>query len=155
MHVWIDWGKLVQQWRAKAVWISWNKEELNAVYVLGIPADYVRKGILTTEDYNRSAWTILEEDKDELLDKARDLWIPATDDANVEWLKQEISNVEDKESKEDTEEVSNEPETETIDEIKPLSKEEMIRQLREAWVMAMKNRKEETLMKKMKENNLS
>lgn len=45
------WERLVHQGRAKAHGVPWNDEELHAVYELKIPAEYVRKGILTLEEY--------------------------------------------------------------------------------------------------------
>lgn len=46
----IDWGKLVEQGRAKAIGVSWNDEEMKARYELGISAELVRKGVLTLEE---------------------------------------------------------------------------------------------------------
>lgn len=46
-------AKLVAQGRMKAIGIPWNEEELKAIYQLKIPADYVRQGILTVEDYQK------------------------------------------------------------------------------------------------------
>ena len=47
----VNWALLVAQGRAKAVGIPWSNDELNAKYVLGIPAEAIRRGILTKEDY--------------------------------------------------------------------------------------------------------
>jgi hypothetical protein len=47
----INWGLLVSQNRAKAINVSWNEKELEAIYGLGIPAEQVRKGILTLEEF--------------------------------------------------------------------------------------------------------
>ena len=47
----VNWALLVAQGRAKAVGIPWSNEEQNAKYVLGIPAEAIRRGILTKEDY--------------------------------------------------------------------------------------------------------
>jgi len=46
-----NWAYLVNQNRAKSMGVSWNEKEQNAIYNLKIPADYVRRGILTYEDY--------------------------------------------------------------------------------------------------------
>ncbi len=46
----VNWGKLVEQNRAKSVGVPWRKEDRKAIKA-GIPPDYVRKGILTQEDY--------------------------------------------------------------------------------------------------------
>ena len=45
-----NWAKLVMQGRAKDVGVPWNKDEAHAVFELGIPADYVRRGCLTVEE---------------------------------------------------------------------------------------------------------
>ena len=55
----VDWAKLLSKDRVKAVGISWSKEEQEAIYVKKIPANYVRQGILTVEDYKKE----LERDK--------------------------------------------------------------------------------------------
>jgi hypothetical protein len=64
----IDWARLVLQGRAKAHGISWNAEELTARYKLGIPADAVRRGIITTEDYQADL-----EDSQEIIAKGEEL----------------------------------------------------------------------------------
>lgn len=46
-----DWPNLVAKGRAKAIGIPWNDAEQKAIYEYQIPADYVRQGILTPEDY--------------------------------------------------------------------------------------------------------
>lgn len=48
-----NWTKLVEQGRAKAYGVSWTSEELVALHELKIPADYVRNGVLTKEDYEK------------------------------------------------------------------------------------------------------
>lgn len=48
-----NWANLVAQGRAKAHGVSWTEEEA-AARVLGIPAEYVRSGILTLEDYEKA-----------------------------------------------------------------------------------------------------
>ena len=48
----INWGRLVSQDRVKAFGVPWNVEEHQAV-LAGVPADYVRKGCLTVEDYEK------------------------------------------------------------------------------------------------------
>lgn len=46
-----NWSKLVEQGRAKAHGIPWTEIELKAIYELKIPADYVRNGCLTVEQF--------------------------------------------------------------------------------------------------------
>jgi len=48
----INWGKLVSQDRAKNFGVQWNIEEHKAV-LAGVPADYVRKGCLSWEAYEK------------------------------------------------------------------------------------------------------
>lgn len=50
----IDWARLVAAGRAKAHGIPWTEEEAHARYVLGIPASFVRDGILTQKDYDKA-----------------------------------------------------------------------------------------------------
>ena len=45
-----NWAKLVFQGRAKAFGVPWSEEEAKAIFTLGIPADYVRRGALTVEE---------------------------------------------------------------------------------------------------------
>jgi hypothetical protein len=45
-----NWGSLVAKGRAKAIGVPWTEEEALA-RSLGIPAEYVRSGILTVEDF--------------------------------------------------------------------------------------------------------
>lgn len=46
----LNWGRLVEQGRAKAYGVPWTEDELAALG-LGIPAEFVRQGCLTMEDY--------------------------------------------------------------------------------------------------------
>ena len=46
----INWPKLVQQGRAKAVGIPWSDEEANAIHKLGMKAEDVRNGFLTPKE---------------------------------------------------------------------------------------------------------
>lgn len=48
----INWGRLLSQDRVKAFGVPWSAEEHQAV-LAGVPADYVRKGCLTVEDYEK------------------------------------------------------------------------------------------------------
>ena len=48
-----NWGNLVAQGRAKAIGVPWSDEEAAAPAV-GIPAEFVRSGILTQEDYAKA-----------------------------------------------------------------------------------------------------
>lgn len=48
-----NWGQLYESGRCKQVGIPWNEAEKQAVYILKVPADYVRKGCLTTEAYEK------------------------------------------------------------------------------------------------------
>ena len=48
-----NWSKLYRQGRCKAIGVSFTDEEMSAVYHLKIPAEYVRDGILTREEYEK------------------------------------------------------------------------------------------------------
>lgn len=50
-----NWSKLYSQGRCREIGVPWNDEELNARYTLGIPAEYVRRGCLTMEDYKETS----------------------------------------------------------------------------------------------------
>lgn len=50
-----NWGLLYEQGRCKAYGIPWTEEEAFAVSQLKIPAEYVRQGCLTIEDYEKAA----------------------------------------------------------------------------------------------------
>jgi len=54
MQVNLNWARLVAEGRAKAVGVQWSREEERALREFGIPADYVRSGILTLEDYEKT-----------------------------------------------------------------------------------------------------
>jgi hypothetical protein len=47
-----NWARLVSQGRAKAYGVPWSDEEVHAVYELGIPAEFVRRGALTRDEYD-------------------------------------------------------------------------------------------------------
>jgi len=49
-----NWSALYAKGRCKAVGISWSDEELNAVYELHIPVEYVRNGCKTLEEYEEA-----------------------------------------------------------------------------------------------------
>lgn len=89
----INWGKLVSQGRAKAVGVSWTKEEMKARYELKIPAEFVRQGILTLKDYEKAKGTVPEDKRSEkeLLEEAKKEGIAATPEATPEVLKEEIA----------------------------------------------------------------
>lgn len=46
----INWANLVAKNRAKAFGVPWSDEENRALQA-GVPADFVREGVLTVEDY--------------------------------------------------------------------------------------------------------
>lgn len=84
----IDWAKLVTQGRAKAYGISWTEEEARAVFLLKIPADYVRQGILTLEAYEKAKGQLPVDTKtkEELMAEAQKEGIAVTPDATKESL---------------------------------------------------------------------
>ena len=87
-----NWGKLLAQDRCKAFGVSWSGEELHAIYKLKIPADFVRNGCLTLEDYQKATAELSDIEnkgeekpllymkKEELVKKAGELGIPVTPD---------------------------------------------------------------------------
>jgi hypothetical protein len=88
----IDWAKLVTQGRAKALGVSWTEQEAFAVFHLKIPAEFVRKGILTVEDYEKAkVGAEPPKNKAALLKEAESLGIAVTPDATVESLKEVIA----------------------------------------------------------------
>lgn len=58
----IDWGRLYEQGRCRSIGVPWNEVEKHAVFVLKVPADYVRRGCLTYEAYEE----LVAEDKGEV-----------------------------------------------------------------------------------------
>ena len=89
-----NWGNLVTKGRAKAVGVPWSEKEVVAVYTLGIPADYVRRGCLTLKEFEemKEEDAAEKEEKGEaplaslkkpaLLEIARELGIDAQDSAS-------------------------------------------------------------------------
>jgi hypothetical protein len=59
----IDWGRLVEQGRAFGINKPWSDEELKALNVYKIPADLVRKGVLTPEEHTEELEPIADEPK--------------------------------------------------------------------------------------------
>jgi hypothetical protein len=47
----VNWNLLYSQGRCKNIGIPWSDEEAHAALILRIPAEYVRRGILTKEEY--------------------------------------------------------------------------------------------------------
>ncbi len=91
----IDWAKLVAQGRAKAYGVSWTEEEAKAVFHLKIPADYVRKGILTLEDYEKAKTNPAAapaKTKEELMAEAKKEGIAVTPEATKESLEKVIDD---------------------------------------------------------------
>ena len=99
----IEWSKLVAQGRAKAFGVSWTEEEANAVFTLKIPADYVRQGILTLEEYEKSKGKVQIDTrgKEELMEKAKEEGIAVTPEATTESLKEVIAIAKKKREEEE------------------------------------------------------
>ena len=49
----IDWGKLYQQGRCKALGVPWSEEDKEAL-ASGVPADWVRRGCLSVSDWKKA-----------------------------------------------------------------------------------------------------
>jgi hypothetical protein len=97
----IDWSKLVSQGRAKAIGVSWSEAELKARYELGIPAEYVRQGILTKEDYDNALkqGPIEQKTKEEVMKEAKEEGISATPDAPKEVVADLVQKAKEKKAK--------------------------------------------------------
>jgi len=88
-----NWGALLSQNRCKAIGVPWSDKELYAIYQLKIPADFVRNGCLTLEEYQKVSAELNDMDsqgkerplihlkKDELMEKAGKLGIQCTPEA--------------------------------------------------------------------------
>lgn len=85
----IDWGALVSQNRAKSIGVMWSEEEYKALKE-GVPADYVRKGVLSKKEFDETKESIDIKSKPELLAEARRLGVNASEEAPVEILEKEI-----------------------------------------------------------------
>ncbi len=103
----VDWAKMVAQGRAKDIGVSWSEEEVRAVYILKIPAEYVRKGILTVEAYQAALSgkkdivdPYLKLSQKKLVEMARGLGIEATPEASKETLVRLIREKEEMSKKE-------------------------------------------------------
>jgi len=89
-----NWVKLVNEGRAKDFGVPWSDEELNALYKLKVPAEYVREGVLTTEDYAKALEKEVREGKkslnhssaEELMAQAIKLGVKVTPDASKDAL---------------------------------------------------------------------
>src|SRR3990167_4211371 len=98
----VNWAQLVATGRAKAHGIPWTDEEAHARFVEQVPAEYVREGVLTQEDYRDA----VKEDEEaaqetgekevskmlrpELVEKAKSLGIEFTPNATVAALREVI-----------------------------------------------------------------
>lgn len=108
----INWANLVANGRAKAHGIPWTEEEA-AARAAGVPADYVRQGFLTVEDYqaeqkkdeqvvaNGGEKDINKMTKAELQTKATELGIVFTPSATVAALREIILNKLNEKSSDD------------------------------------------------------
>lgn len=93
----VNWSRLYEAGRCKAVGVPWNEAEAHAAHVLKIPAKYVRDGVLTLEEYkkiNKSEEKPV--DKEKLLEEARELGSTATTGATTDVLEKEISSLREK-----------------------------------------------------------
>lgn len=79
----IDWAKLVNEGRAKAIGIPWSDEELEALEN-GISPEDVRAGILSEDDYEEEEEEekkLIRHTKEELMQKADEMGIEYEEDA--------------------------------------------------------------------------
>jgi hypothetical protein len=105
-----NWARLVAQGRAKAHGVSWSADEQKA-RVAGIPADYVRRGCLTQEDYDAMKETDAQDrasgtpsvvvlTRTELEAKAKELGIEFAPETTDDVLRDVIKKAEKKADKE-------------------------------------------------------
>lgn len=47
----INWAKLYSEGRCKAIGIAWTEAEKEALYILNVPVEFVRRGCLTLKDW--------------------------------------------------------------------------------------------------------
>lgn len=110
----INWAEKVAQGRAKAHGVPWNDAENNAIYNLGIPAEFVREGVLTLEAYEEAKnkdksfedstgeKPLNKMNKTELEEKAKSLGLEFTPSATKAALIEIISNKLNEKGSEDT-----------------------------------------------------
>lgn len=102
----INWPKLFNEGRVKAVGVPWNEEENRAIREFKIPVEFVRDGVLTLEDYTKALEKECEDGKpverwviSELRTKASQLGINFTPEADEQTLakliKKELKNREE------------------------------------------------------------
>ncbi|MCH8035247.1 MAG: hypothetical protein IH950_16025 [Bacteroidetes bacterium] len=104
----INWGKLYQQGRCKAIGVSWTEEELAAVYTEKVPVEYVRAGYLTLKDYEEAKVKFEKDgskplnlwDWKELAAEASQCGIKFTDAVSIEYLREQIEAKRNKKAKE-------------------------------------------------------
>ncbi len=71
----INWAKLVEQNRVKAMGIPWTEEELDAIYNKGLSPDDVRNGFFGEEVESDEDKPVHHWVKDKLVEKAKELGI--------------------------------------------------------------------------------
>lgn len=94
-----NWGNLKQQGRCKDIGLPWSAEEVHAVFVLKVPAEYVRRGCLTTDEYEalkkkdetfqskNGELPVAAMPREELLKKAKEAGLEITNDTTDETLR--------------------------------------------------------------------
>ncbi len=90
----VNWSRLYESGRCKAVGVPWNADEAYAALNLRIPAKYVREGILTVEEYEKVK---KEEEpkkgKEELFNEAKEMGSTVVPSASTEALEKEIEDL--------------------------------------------------------------
>lgn len=99
-----NWGNLVAKGRAKAHGVPWSDEEA-AARALGIPAEFVRSGILTVEEYEKAKAADQKDGapldrlpRNELVKLAQEAGIEFTPDAPADVLATLLKNHDPKEA---------------------------------------------------------
>lgn len=100
-----NWGKLKEQGRCKEIGIPWNQVEMTALHTFNIPADYVRRGCLTPDEYEEmlaADEAYIEKNgekpldlmsKAELLEKAEQAEVEVTNQVTEDGLRGILSNL--------------------------------------------------------------
>ena len=103
MDTTLNWSRLYDQGRCRAVGVPWTDEDLKAIK-LGVPVEYVRLNILTPEDYQAKLANepieevpLFKKSKQELIAILLEKGMTATPDASKETLIQQIEQIDEPE----------------------------------------------------------
>lgn len=93
----VNWSRLYESGRCKAIGVPWNEAEAYAAHNLQIPARYVREGVLTLKEYEKvKKEEEPKKDKEELFNEAKQLGSTVVPSASTEALEKEIEDLREK-----------------------------------------------------------